>query len=564
MSTLTSGQIEGSWDLITVTDTDRLYGYDTSYAFAQVSATSTMALFTMGMGCAAAQGSRIAGVAVSTFHTLEAVNAVTNIGNGIDNAIDNGLNLTNGAQIGMGLLTMTGLKATKCFTAETQVVIDNKLKDKVYFTETTESQSFDEVNILFTFAGLSSAFVATAVTLKKRNKPISRISSKAEAYLKKTSINDGLICEIDETEQSFSLRKWILLPLLIIVTIICGYFALPMSKTVAVSVPKIVIKDQLSTKDIKSIRCGDRVLGKNPVLSDEDRKLFGQEPTQETHYEYLFALPRDDETLTYITLLRPRDWLESFEGSESILEYETQTDTGESEDGICVWLDIPEMGAIGWAQLLSINDDFEIKSGNGNVVTGKFIHTSNNVIDLKIEGQDAPIGCTDNHPFWSVDRQDYINAGELREGEKVLLYSGETKRVEQKLPRPGPELVYNIEVFGEHVYHVTTDGILVHNAYHGNSLQSTKPNHVYVIRNKTTGEVHKYGISSGKILSNGKSLRAESQVKKLGKNFKSFILAKNLTRTKAIRKEQGQVNRFYISKGKLRAPFGNARPKPNL
>jgi hypothetical protein len=280
-------------------------------------------------------------------------------------------------------------------------------------------------------------------------------------------IDGGLIYEIDETEQSFSLQKWILLPLLLIVTIICGYFALPITKTVAVSVPKIVVKDQLTTKDIESIQCGDRVLGRNPVLSDEDRKLFGQEPTCETHYEYLFALTKDDGALTYVTLLRPRDWLESFEGSESILEFEAQTDTGESEGGICVWLDIPEMGTVGWAQLLSINEDFEIKSGTGNVVTGKFIHTSNNVIDLKVEGQDVPIGCTDNHPFWSVDRQDYIKAGELRKGEKVLLYSGETKRVEQKLPRPGPELVYNIEVFGEHVYHVTKNGILVHNAYSG-------------------------------------------------------------------------------------------------
>ncbi|MDR2172587.1 MAG: hypothetical protein LBP59_20800, partial [Planctomycetaceae bacterium] len=56
-----------------------------------------------------------------------------------------------------------GLKAAQCFTAETQVVIDDKIRDKVYFTETTEHQSFDEVNILFTFAGLSSAFVATAI-----------------------------------------------------------------------------------------------------------------------------------------------------------------------------------------------------------------------------------------------------------------------------------------------------------------------------------------------------------------------------------------------------------------
>jgi hypothetical protein len=363
-------------------------------------------------------------------------------------------------------MTIAGLKNTACFTAGTQVVVDEETRKKVYFTDTSELQSFDGVNILFAFAGMTFAAGTVSLTRKipkrKRNKTKSTTNKNNI-----TRVDDGLISEVDETSKSFSLRKWILLPLLIIATLICGYFALPTTKTVAVSVPKIETKNQLVTKSIEEIQCGDRVLGKNPVLSEEDRKLFGQEPTQETHYEYLFALPRDDETLTYITLLRPRDWLEKLEYSESICEFETQSDTDKSESGICVWLDLPEMGTVGWAQLLSINDNFEIKSGNGNVVTGKFIHTSNNVIDLKIEGQDAPIGCTDNHPFWSVDRQDYIKAGELREGEKVLLYSGETKRVEQKLPRPGPELVYNIEVFGEHVYHVTKDGILVHNVYNG-------------------------------------------------------------------------------------------------
>ncbi|MBQ9812162.1 MAG: hypothetical protein IJM54_02505, partial [Thermoguttaceae bacterium] len=72
-------------------------------------------------------------------------------------------------------------------------------------------------------------------------------------------------------------------------------------------------------------------------------------------------------------------------------------------------------------------------------------------------------GCTDNHPFWSVDRQDFIPAGELIEGERLLLYNGESKRVVQKLPRPGPQVVYNLEIYGEHVYHVTADGVLVHN-----------------------------------------------------------------------------------------------------
>ncbi|EDP9826658.1 hypothetical protein QE94_004538 [Salmonella enterica subsp. enterica] len=38
---------------------------------------------------------------------------------------------------------------------------------------------------------------------------------------------------------------------------------------------------------------------------------------------------------------------------------------------------------------------------------------------------------------------------------------------------------------------------------HGNSKNSTKPNHVYEIRNKATGEVYKYGVSGGKIRGDG-------------------------------------------------------------
>ena len=45
-----------------------------------------------------------------------------------------------------------------------------------------------------------------------------------------------------------------------------------------------------------------------------------------------------------------------------------------------------------------------------------------------------------------------------------MLHNGETKRVVQKLPRPGPEKVYNLEVFGQHVYLVSQDGLLVHNS----------------------------------------------------------------------------------------------------
>ncbi|MBQ5788683.1 MAG: hypothetical protein IIW01_00205, partial [Thermoguttaceae bacterium] len=96
---------------------------------------------------------------------------------------------------------------------------------------------------------------------------------------------------------------------------------------------------------------------------------------------------------------------------------------------------------------------------------------SDAVIDLQIEGQPKPIGCTTTHPFWSVDRQDFVEAGRLQQGERVQLYSGETKRVVQKLPRPGPVNVYNLEVYAEHVYRVTPDGVLTHNSGCGRSGQ---------------------------------------------------------------------------------------------
>ena len=100
----------------------------------------------------------------------------------------------------------------------------------------------------------------------------------------------------------------------------------------------------------------------------------------------------------------------------------------------------------------------------GAVVTGTFAHVSNAVIDLQIEGQPKPIGSATTHPFQPVDRQDFVEAGQLQQGERVQLYNGETKRVVQKLPRPGPVNVYNLEVYAERVYRVTPDGVLAHNA----------------------------------------------------------------------------------------------------
>ena len=85
---------------------------------------------------------------------------------------------------------------------------------------------------------------------------------------------------------------------------------------------------------------------------------------------------------------------------------------------------------------------------------------------LKPFGEAETIGTTSNHPFWSVDRQEYVQAGSLQPGERLQTLHGDTKVVVSNLPRPGPKTdVYNLEVHAEHVYFVGEDGVLVHNAY---------------------------------------------------------------------------------------------------
>ena len=70
-----------------------------------------------------------------------------------------------------------------------------------------------------------------------------------------------------------------------------------------------------------------------------------------------------------------------------------------------------------------------------------------------------------------MDRQEFVQAGSLEIGERLQTLSGDVKVVQQKLPRPGPQPVFNLEVHNEHVYFVGQDGVLVHNngpGYSGN------------------------------------------------------------------------------------------------
>ncbi|MFN6108448.1 MAG: polymorphic toxin-type HINT domain-containing protein, partial [Planctomycetaceae bacterium] len=128
------------------------------------------------------------------------------------------------------------------------------------------------------------------------------------------------------------------------------------------------------------------------------------------------------------------------------------------------------------AEVLAIEPCPPLASGPGRTVTGTFAHAAADVLDLEIEGLDTPLGCTANHPFWSADRHDFVPAGALTIGEHLQTESGTLRQVTRITPRRGPPVaVFNLEVDAEHVYYVSTAGVLVHNAYPGGGGRENTP-----------------------------------------------------------------------------------------
>ena len=94
---------------------------------------------------------------------------------------------------------------------------------------------------------------------------------------------------------------------------------------------------------------------------------------------------------------------------------------------------------------------------------------------------------------------------------------------------------------------------------HGNSKLSTKAQHAYDIIDKRTDKVVKTGISGGKIRNDGKSYRAEQQVRKWNKEEGGYIYESEIThqepagagaRDKILKYEKDRANTLY-NKGEL-------------
>lgn len=199
----------------------------------------------------------------------------------------------------------------------------------------------------------------------------------------------------------------------------------------------------LTMRPIDEMRVGDRVHAENPAGVEDDS--LG-ELTPSTWCRLELRAPKVDGSWADVVLLRPKTWLQQQQAAE----------------GGRVRISVPECGIDGRAEVLRIGPCPPIKRGSGRVVTGTFRHAAANVLDLRIEGLDSPIGTTANHPFWSNTRQAFVRADSLTSGEQLASLDV-PRDVLGIIRRPAPESVFNIEVHGRHVYHVSSHGILVHN-----------------------------------------------------------------------------------------------------
>ena len=258
-----------------------------------------------------------------------------------------------------------------------------------------------------------------------------------------------------------------------------------------------------TTRAVEQIRVGERVLAENPEVDDGARMSRPAPDWADwVHLSMQLPLPSIGSGIVEVELLRPESWLRDHLGvvlsvrppviptGGSAIEAEGSMSSEEflaplrgvfhdlavarhwyesiGYQTLCpvVELDLAEMGIVGTAVVTGIKPCPVIRAGLGQVVTGTFAHPpSQQVLNVWFEGETLPIGVTSNHPFWSVDRQQFVAIGAMPIGERVRTVRGESKRVEQKLPRPGPQVVHNLEVYGEHVYHVGRQGLLAHNAY---------------------------------------------------------------------------------------------------
>ena len=156
--------------------------------------------------------------------------------------------------------------------------------------------------------------------------------------------------------------------------------------------------------------------------------------------------PDGTDDVIHLALLRPISWIAEI----GAIEGET----------IHVVLD--EIGIEGPAYIAAVEPCPSIEKADGRVVTGTITHFNGYVLQITFGGSTDTLEPTQRHRFYSVDRDAWIQAGDLRVGERLRTARG-TATIAAIARKPGVYRVYNLEVETEHSFFAGHAGVLSHN-----------------------------------------------------------------------------------------------------
>ena len=118
-------------------------------------------------------------------------------------------------------------------------------------------------------------------------------------------------------------------------------------------------------------------------------------------------------------------------------------------------------------EMIKIGDQVLSRSENGEIsyqpVIDVFQRDTKEIVELYIAG--TKIMTTPEHPFYNPVSSDWISAGELNQGDVLLLSSGNSVVIEaiHRINFEESIPVYNFEVDNNHTYYVSNAEVLVHN-----------------------------------------------------------------------------------------------------
>jgi hypothetical protein len=214
----------------------------------------------------------------------------------------------------------------------------------------------------------------------------------------------------------------------------------------------------IGEQPIESIRVGQRVIAHNPLPDSSARTSDAEVGVDAATWRLLRLRAEErwpDGTLDVVEVetLQPPEWVAAHRARPGAW--------------VPLPLDLLEMGLPETlrARVIANEPCPDIPAGPGSVVLTTVNHLNPELYELTLAetaGRESSARPTGLHKFYSEDRGAWTNTRDLRPGERLRSIDGPLT-VERLTRVPGVHRVYNLTVAGEHVYHVSSLGLLSHN-----------------------------------------------------------------------------------------------------